>query len=132
LSLLSHPRRPRRAHEWSDAKAVTFIVTLAATRSVTLAARAAGMSRKSAYAAKSRDPAFAAAWSAAAGVRSTARREGDKSDSSDRPPVAPRDGNRRARFGARRPDAFARDLFFAELARRTRDSAELAPGATAK
>jgi len=45
--------------------AVTFIVTLAATRSVTLAARAVGMSRKSAYALKQRDPAFAFAWAAA-------------------------------------------------------------------
>ena len=59
------PRRPRRPHEWSNAKAVTFIVTLAALRSVTLAAARAGMSRKSAYALKGRDPAFAAAWRAA-------------------------------------------------------------------
>lgn len=58
-------RRPRRAHEWSDARIVTFIVTLAAYRSVTLAAARAGMSRKSAYALKGRNPAFAAAWLAA-------------------------------------------------------------------
>jgi hypothetical protein len=57
--------RPRRPHEWSAAKIVTFIVTLAAHRSVTLAATRAGTSRKSAYALKRRDPAFAAAWLAA-------------------------------------------------------------------
>jgi hypothetical protein len=36
LHLLSRPRRPLRPGEWTPAKAVTFIVTLAATRSVTL------------------------------------------------------------------------------------------------
>jgi len=60
LHLLSRPRRARRSSDWSPAKAVTFIVTLAAHRSVTLAAAEAGMSRKSAYALKVRDPAFAA------------------------------------------------------------------------
>jgi hypothetical protein len=59
------PRQPRRAHEWSSAKIVTFIVTLAARHSGTLAAARAGMSRKSAYALKGRDPALAAAWLAA-------------------------------------------------------------------
>ncbi|HEU4704677.1 MAG TPA: hypothetical protein VFS45_03065 [Sphingomicrobium sp.] len=59
------PGRPRRTREWSNAKAVTFIVTLAAHRSVTLAAARAGMSRKSAYALKGRDAAFAAAWKTA-------------------------------------------------------------------
>jgi len=62
---LSRPRRPRRSGEWTQGRAVTFIVTLAAARSVTLAARAAGMSRKAAYALRSRDPAFASAWNAA-------------------------------------------------------------------
>ena len=50
MHLLSTPRRLPRPNEWARGKAVTFIVTLAATRSVTLAAREAGMSRKSAYA----------------------------------------------------------------------------------
>ena len=68
LAFTPYPQhRPRRPHEWSNVKAVTFIVTLAALRSVTLAADRAGMSRKSAYALKSRDPAFAAAWVAALG-----------------------------------------------------------------
>jgi len=58
----SRPRRAARAHEWNRGKVVTFIVTLAATRCVTLAAREAGMSRKSARALKSRDPEFADCW----------------------------------------------------------------------
>ena len=61
--------RTRRAAEWSAGKIVTFIVTLAATRTVTHAARAAGMSRKAAYALRQRDPAFCDAWKAAMGVR---------------------------------------------------------------
>lgn len=126
MSFLSRPRRPRRAHEWSAAKAVTFIVTLAASQSVTLAARAAGMSRKSAYALKARDSAFAAAWAAALSARSAARREGDKADNSDKPPCSRRQGDIRAPRRSARVDAFARDLFFAELARRNRDSADLA------
>lgn len=62
LKLISDPRRP---HEWSNAKAVAFIVTLATGQPVTLAARAAGMNRKSAYALKAREPAFRAAWESA-------------------------------------------------------------------
>jgi hypothetical protein len=50
LFQLARTRRPRRASDWTEAKAVTFIVTLAARKSVTLAASAAGMSRKSACA----------------------------------------------------------------------------------
>ena len=59
---LAHPRRSGRAGKWTKSKAVTFIVTLAATRTVTLAARSAGMSRKAAYALRARDPLFAAGW----------------------------------------------------------------------
>jgi cobalamin biosynthesis protein CbiG len=83
LHLLSRPRRPLRSGEWTPAKAVTFIVTLAATRSVTLAAREAGMSRKSAYGLKARDPAFAAAWAAAAKAGARVSRHGDKVDEVD-------------------------------------------------
>lgn len=72
---LRRPRRPGRSSEWTSARAVTFIVTLAASRSVTLAARNAGMSRKSAYALKNRDPAFAAAWHEAVRTGASARRE---------------------------------------------------------
>ena len=52
---LSPSRRPRRSGEWTEANAVTFIVTLVATQSVTLAAAAARMNRKSAYALKVRN-----------------------------------------------------------------------------
>ena len=98
MHLLSPNRRsPRRSHEWSAARAVNFIVTLAATRSVTLAARAACMSRKSAYALKSRDPAFAAAWAAAEKAGVTSMRpgpaldlpKGDKVEEVEDPPVSP-------------------------------------------
>ena len=67
--LYTRTHRTRRAAEWSAGKIVTFIVTLAATRTVTHAARAAGMSRKAAYALRQRDPAFRDAWKAAMGVR---------------------------------------------------------------
>jgi hypothetical protein len=40
--ILSRPRRARRAQEWSSGKAVTFLVTLAANGSVTLAAAKQG------------------------------------------------------------------------------------------
>ena len=49
MNLLPCQRRPQRPGESTGRCAVTFIVTLAATGSVTLAARSAGMSRKAAY-----------------------------------------------------------------------------------
>ena len=76
MHLLSTPRRLPRPNEWARGKAVTFIVTLAATRSVTLAAREAGMSRKSAYALKARDAAFGQAWDAALKTRLAYARQG--------------------------------------------------------
>jgi hypothetical protein len=133
LHFLSLPRRPRRSGEWTPAKAVTFIVTLAASRSVTLSAHEAGMSRKSAYALKDRDRAFAEAWNAALRAREAnrpkARAKGDKSDSSDNPRSSrPQgDGARAAaawnplmddEHGALRDTELAhRDSFFASLAR---------------
>ena len=117
-------RRPARAGEWSGDKAVTFIVTLAATTSVTLAAARAGMSRKSAYALKRRDPAFAAAWDEA--VRAgdnppvAIRPRGDKVDRLYNPPVMPPKGNGRA---DRDRDEEWRDSFFAALATRHPDLA---------
>lgn len=72
MQLLSEPLRPRRPGEWSVGTAIHFVVTLAAKGSVTLAARSAGMSRKSAYALRKRDPLFARTWEAAAtGVAAT-------------------------------------------------------------
>lgn len=96
--LRARNHRPRRAHEWSHAKTVTFIVTLAATRNVTLAARAAGMSRKAAYALKSRDSAFADAWAQALAVR----RKGNEVDEGDDPRNSLNQGDTRARNRARR------------------------------
>lgn len=82
--------RPIRAHEWSHAKSVTFIVTLAATRNVTLAARAAGMSRKAAYALKVRDSLFAQTWEQALG----ARRKGNEVDEVNDPQLSFSRGNK--------------------------------------
>ena len=65
MHFLFRPRHVPRAGGWTSDKVVTFIVTLAATRSVTLAAHAAAMSRKSAYALRARDSAFAKGWMAA-------------------------------------------------------------------
>lgn len=96
--LLSRPRRPRRSGEWTPERAVTFIVTLAATASVTLAARAAGMSRKSAYALKGRDRAFAAAWTAA--LRAS---RGNKVEEVDAPPLSCAHGDRRPMRRGRLP-----------------------------
>ena len=92
MHLLSRPRRPRRAGEWTPAAAVTFIVTLAASRSVTLAARAAG-SRKSTFALKSRDCAFAAAWAAALAAGAAVLRQGDKVQQVHAPLVSPGQGD---------------------------------------
>jgi len=122
LSFLSKSRRPHRAGEWSSALAVTFIVTLAATRSVTLAARAAGMSRKSAYALKDRDPAFASAWSAALAAAEQQRRESYKADKVDTPPARPLEGYRS-------PSRAGDDRAFASLLAALHDSASLAPRA---
>ncbi len=121
---LSRPLRPHRPGDWTPARAVTFIVTLAATRSVTLAARAAGMSRKAAYALKSRDPAFASAWKAALGAQRPARRQGNKVHEVDDHPFSPTQGNR----GFRSFDAELRDQFFSTLiANRTASVARRAP-----
>jgi hypothetical protein len=141
MHFLSRPRRPRRSGEWTPAKAVTFIVTLAATRSVTLAAREAAMSRKSAYALKDRDCAFAEAWNAALMARDAnrprARIEGDTSDRSDNPRILPaRRNSLRATAGwnpliddehraVRAAESARRDSFFAGLAQ-SLDSAPLA------
>jgi hypothetical protein len=112
--------RPRRLGEWTSTSAVTFIVTLAASRSVTLAAREAGMSRKAAYALRGRDPAFAAAWAAALAARSAPRRQGDKVEEVDDPPVSPSHGDTsRSRLG--------RKQRFVRLLAVLRESPPLAP-----
>ena len=92
MILLSRPRRAARPDDWSNAKAVTFIVTLAATQSVTLAARAAGMSRKAAYALRDRNAVFADAWRQALAAPAT-RRQGNKVEEVENPPVSPGQGD---------------------------------------
>lgn len=127
LRLISNPRARHRAHEWTNGKAVTFIVTLASGRSVTLAARAAGMSRKSAYALKDREPAFRIAWKTAASASRTrsratlatpapqalaGQREGDS-----RALAAPSTPSTSDATAWRRAGELQRDQFFARLAR---------------
>ena len=124
MDLLSRPRRPRRPHEWNAGNAVTFIVTLAASGSVTLAARASGMSRKSAYALRKRDAAFAASWNAALNAN-----KGHEIDEVDGPPIPPGQGDKKAAarstWSAARPgvprqlEELRRDAFFARLAARS-------------
>jgi hypothetical protein len=100
LLLTDQQRRPARDGEWNRGKAIAFIVTLAATGTVTLAAREAGMSRKAAYALKRRDPLFAASWDAAkkaAGRQAKARSEGNSGG-----PAAPSTSS--SREPARSPD----------------------------
>ena len=118
---LSRTRRPPRNGEWNDQKVVTFIVTLAAGRPVTLAARISGMSRKAAYALRARDPSFAAAWAAALAIaRSRVTAKGDSKGHN--PPFAPPKSDSTT---LRARDARRRDLFFAGLANRRPES----PGA---
>ena len=119
----SHSRHPRRAGEWTDGKIVTFIVTLAAHRNVTLAAARAGMSRKSAYALRHRDSGFAAAWQSALAATALTPAKLKGNTEVHNPPVAPPQGNTVAVRGDREKDAQIRDLFFANLANRLADSA---------
>jgi hypothetical protein len=122
---LARTRRPRRPGEWTETKAVTFIVTLAASRSVTLAAERAGMSRKSAYSLKRRDASFAAAWATAvAAIRKPVfgSIEGDKVDKAYRSPFPNLQGNSAAVPANRADDMILRDRFFAGLANRTSNS----------
>jgi hypothetical protein len=125
LHLLSRPCRPLRSGDWTQAKAVTFIVTLAATNSVTLAAREAGMSRKSAYALKSRDPAFAAAWAVAAGAGAKTSIQGDKVEEVEGVPNPSSRGNTS-------PSRIDRERAFVGLIARLRESSPLAPRAPAQ
>jgi hypothetical protein len=127
---LSHSRRPRRAGEWTESRAVTFIVTLAASRSVTLAAAKAGISRKSAYALKIRNAAFAAAWNAALVAGAKVWRQGpalnsfqgDKLAKVHNPPIERPEGDKASRLTSRNLDAEMRDLFFSAVANRVGDS----------
>ena len=123
LLQLARTRRPSRSGEWTEAKAVTFIVTLAATRSVTLAAGRAGMSRKSAYALKHRDARFAAAWKAALAASALKGRDGDKVDEVYKVRVRPLQGNNSARCKGRLFPGNARSDSFESLWSATVESA---------
>jgi hypothetical protein len=112
-------QRQRRKGEWTEQKAVTFIVALATRGNVTLAARLAGMSRKAAYALRRRDNGFAKAWDAALVI--AAARVAAKGDSKvHNPPFAPPKGNNRPAVvrKVRAEDERRRDAFFANLASR--------------
>ena len=129
MPLLSRPLRPHRNGEWSGSRALTFIVTLAAHRSVTLAAREAGMSRKSAYALKARDPAFAGAWDEA--LKSASRkRQGDEVQEVHNPRTSLSQGDKSRRTAPpksstqRRIEELRRDRFFARLAATRTSSAK--------
>ena len=125
MHLLSRPRRPRRSGEWTPDRAVTFIVTLAASRSVTLAARKARMSRKSAYALKGRDPAFAFAWAAAmrASKEPAVRApKGNKVEEVEEPPVS-------MGHVHTSPSRLDRERALVRLIATLRESPPLAPGA---
>lgn len=93
MPILSRPRRPARAGEWTEARAVTYIVTLAATGSVTLAARSVGISRRSAYALKARDPVFAAAWNQALAAYRREKIEGNEVCEVNDPRIRHPEGN---------------------------------------
>ena len=122
MPLLSAPQRPRRNGEWTDGAAIIFLVTLAARKSVTLAARAAGMSRKSAYALKARDSAFAEAWTIALSAPPFRPVEGDTS----RPAARSTWSTSSPAPTARNVDAIRRDRFFAALRLSNRKSRQVA------
>lgn len=124
MRLLSTPRRSPRTGEWTTGHALLFIVTLAAKGNVTLAAQAAGMSRKSAYALKKRDPLFAAAWDAA--VRAP-RATGDQPKQGDRSqPQPPSTSSSEMRGPALRPGWDQKDRMFAGPGPGRRESVALA------
>ena len=64
-----------RADGWTRRRSVTFIVTLAASGSVTFAAASAGLSRKSANALKTGGSAFASLWERTLEARKASRRD---------------------------------------------------------
>lgn len=123
LFFLSQPRRRRRSGEWTSERAVTFIVTLAAARSVTLATRAADMSRKSAYALKARDPAIASAWATAVNAAGRGKApsswKGDKVEEVDEPPIP-------SSHGDTSPSRSGRERAFADLLATLRQATPLA------
>ena len=91
------------------------------------------MSRKSAYALKARDSAFAAAWDEVVKVR-RAPRKGDKTREAHEPPIPSSQGYKPARAALpnwtsirRQHDEALRDLFFARLAATRKVAPEAMP-----
>ena len=74
LRLFPVPPPRCRRDGWTADKRVTFCVNLAGSGSVTFAAASVGISRKSAYALKKRDRAFALLWEQALEAGGSARR----------------------------------------------------------
>jgi len=112
MSIRTSPQRRARADGWTDRKRVTFIVTLVASGSVTFAAASAGPSRKSAYALRDRDSAFASLWERALEAGKASHRGRVKGDTAN-----PRDTVNMVNLRA--PDrsnaSAGRDRFFANL-----------------
>jgi hypothetical protein len=108
----STPQRRARTDGGTDCKRVTFIVTLAASGSVTFAGASAGLSRKSACALKKRDNAFASLWLRALEAEKASHRGPVKGDTAN-----PRDTVDIVNLRA--PDrsivSAGRDRFFANL-----------------
>jgi hypothetical protein len=108
--------RRQRANGWTHDRCSTFVVTLAASGSVTFAAASAGISRKSAYALKKRDAAFAAFWArspvAAQLARRKARRMAAKGNKACTSPDPRQPINFINRLNA---DMIVRDGFFTSL-----------------
>ena len=134
------PPRYRR-DGWTADKRVTFCVNLAASGSVTFAAASVGLSRKSAYALKKRDRAFASLWEQALAAGGSAhrrarrvaagkRRKGNGAHIESIVKRTPGQGDRRA------ADEAARNRFFRALelgvpaSSRRRDSQPLLPSST--
>jgi len=112
MSIRTSPQRRARADGWTDRKRVTFIVTLAASGSVTFAAASAGLSRKSGYALRNRDSASASLWERALEAGKASHRGRVKGETAN-----PRDTVNLVNL--RTPDRSAAsagcDLFFANL-----------------
>ena len=114
--LAKSPGPPTRHDGWTKPRRVTFLVTLAASGNVTFAAAAAGLSRKSAYALRKRNGAFASLWdrslAAATAARAEVRRRAAEGNKAHARPAPRRQVNLVNRRDA---DASERDRFFQSL-----------------
>jgi hypothetical protein len=112
----SRSDRRIRADGWTHSRRVTFCVTLAASGSVTFAAASAGLSRKSAYALKKRDAAFASLWNRSLSAAMAARQEICRRAAKGNEFHATPDPRQSINFiNRRKADIAERDRFFASL-----------------